>query len=405
MQDSIQATQTNPAAVMDAPAPDRRLWKFALFFAVAALAFLSAPETANTVREALADAYIAVSTFVAATLTLFYFLEHSFKVDTERLLARNRRWHIPMAAFMGMIPGCGGAIVVMTQYVSGRLGFGSVVAVLTATMGDAAFLLLAREPATALMVYMICFVTGTLSGMLAERVLGRDYMRREIRSPSSANKVVPPEKTGLPGVLWLSLMAPGLALGIADAFQIDTDALLSTIITIPDAWSPTTWIGLCGSFLALFMWSMTRGAGPKNITGFFTPPENGETARAVLDRVIVSTNFVTVWVICAFLLFELGILWSGFDIETLFGTHIMLLPLLAVLIGCLPGCGPQILVTTLYLNGLIPLAALLANAISNDGDALFPAIAVAPKTAIIATLYGTVPALMVGYGWLFLFGG
>ena len=52
----------------------------------------------------------------------------------------------------------------------------------------------------------------------------------------------------------------------------------------------------------------------------------------------------------------------------------LFLPLIVVLVGFIPGCGPQVLVTTLYLNGIIPFAALIGNAISNDGDALFPAI-------------------------------
>ena len=75
---------------------------------------------------------------------------------------------------------------------------------------------------------------------------------------------------------------------------------------------------------------------------------------------------------------------------------------MAVLVGFIPGCGPQVLVTTLYLNGIIPFAALIANAISNDGDALFPAIALTPKMAIIATLYSGIPALIISYVFLFL---
>jgi hypothetical protein len=77
-------------------------------------------------------------------------------------------------------------------------------------------------------------------------------------------------------------------------------------------------------------------------------------------------------------------------------------PLIAVLIGFLPGCGPQIIVTGLYLTGAIPMAALLGNAISNDGDALFPAIALAPRAAIVATLYTGIPALIVAYATFFL---
>ena len=57
----------------------------------------------------------------------------------------------------------------------------------------------------------------------------------------------------------------------------------------------------------------------------------------------------------------------------------------------------------MYLGGIIPLSAQMGNAISNDGDALFPAIALHPKAAIIATLYSSIPALIVSYLYLFIF--
>ena len=76
---------------------------------------------------------------------------------------------------------------------------------------------------------------------------------------------------------------------------------------------------------------------------------------------------------------------------------------MAVVIGLLPGCGPQILLTTLYINEVVSLSAQMGNAISNDGDALFPAIALAPRTAILATIYTTIPALVVGFTYFYLF--
>ncbi|MGB1399971.1 MAG: putative manganese transporter, partial [Candidatus Puniceispirillaceae bacterium] len=55
-----------------------------------------------------------------------------------------------------------------------------------------------------------------------------------------------------------------------------------------------------------------------------------------------------------------------------------------------------------YLSGYLPLSAQIGNAISNDGDALFPAIALAPGAAVMATLYSAIPALLISYGWFFL---
>ena len=74
------------------------------------------------------------------------------------------------------------------------------------------------------------------------------------------------------------------------------------------------------------------------------------------------------------------ILWS----LILFGPFI---PLMAILIGFIPGCGPQIMITSMYVSGQIPMSAQIGNSISNDGDALFPAIAISAKAAIVATLY------------------
>ena len=31
----------------------------------------------------------------------------------------------------------------------------------------------------------------------------------------------------------------------------------------------------------------------------------------------------------------------------------------------------------------------------------FPAIAIAPKVAVVATLYSAVPAIILAYGWMF----
>ena len=91
------------------------------------------------------------------------------------------------------------------------------------------------------------------------------------------------------------------------------------------------------------------------------------------------------------------------NIEGIFAGWAAIVPLISVLIGFLPGCGPQVLVTTLFIAGYLPLSAQIGNALSNDGDALFPAIAIAPKVAIVATLYSAIPALIVSYLYFFAF--
>ena len=128
-----------------------------------------------------------------------------------------------------------------------------------------------------------------------------------------------------------------------------------------------------------------------------------DKSRGYIPRVVDTTNFVTTWVITGFLVFEIFMLFTSIDLKSLFDIWLPIIPLIAILFGFLPGCGPQILVATFYLNGYIPLSAEIGNAISNDGDALFPAIALAPKAAIIATLYSGLPAIIFAYSYMLMF--
>ena len=113
------------------------------------------------------------------------------------------------------------------------------------------------------------------------------------------------------------------------------------------------------------------------------------------------TSFISVWVVIAYLTYDYAAAYAGLDLKALFQSVAPILPLAGAAIGFIPGCGPQVLVATLYVNGAIPFSALAANAISNDGDALFPAIALAPRAAIMATVFSTIPALIVAYGLSF----
>ncbi len=95
-------------------------------------------------RTSLFDAYIQVTVFVAATLLVFFSLEHFYKIDIGILMRKGDIWQVPMASLLGALPGCGGAVVVITAFARGNIRLGAMVAALIATMGDAAFLLLAK---------------------------------------------------------------------------------------------------------------------------------------------------------------------------------------------------------------------------------------------------------------------
>ena len=360
---------------------------------LAAFLMLSASgELLDIIFNSIADAYLQVSTFVAATFLIIYGTEKALKVDATAMLRRDTIWQVPVAAGLGALPGCGGAVIVVTQYVTGRLSFGGVVAALTATMGDAAFLLIAQEPLTGLAMVVMGFVAGTASGWIINLIHGGDFLRgshsrRDVEIDAYHNDASIP----LLDRLWMIVLAPGILLAGLIAFQIDVDARFA----IDGLDQPATLLGVIGGTLAVSM----RLATLFGLHGDRVFSAGGGLVR----RTVLDTNFVTVWVIAAFLIFELSVYFLALDFKTIFDGWILLTPLIAILLGLLPGCGPQVLVTTMYLSGIIPLSAQIGNAISNDGDALFPAIAIAPKVAVVATLYSAVPAVILSYCWLFLF--
>ena len=358
----------------------------------AALMLTAQGELLDIIFGAIADAYLQVSTFVAATFLIIYGAERALKIDATAMLRRDTIWQVPVAAALGALPGCGGAVIVVTQYVTGRLSFGGVVAALTATMGDAAFLLIAQEPLTGLAMIVMGFTVGTLSGWVINAIHGGDFLRgTKTRPEATVESSHDDASTPALDRLWMLILIPGILLAGLVAFQVDVDAMFA----MDGIERPATLLGVIGGTLAISM----RLAPRFGFKGDSVFSEGGGLVR----RTISDTNFVTVWVIVAYLIFELSIYFLELDLKSVFDGWVLLTPLMAILLGFLPGCGPQVLVTTMYLSGIIPLSAQIGNALSNDGDALFPAIAIAPRVAIVATLYSAVPALILAYGWLFLF--
>ena len=360
------------------------------FFGLLLLAFAFQPgEFGNIIRQSMTDAYLQVSVFVGFTLFIFIGLDSFTKFDTNYFLSKTKKIHVPIASFLGALPGCGGAIIVVTQYIQGRIGFGSLVAVLTATMGDAAFLILAIEPTTGLFIFVLGAFVGVISGYVVDFIHSSKYLMQESYNDSKKEKL---EKTFVSkfNIFWLIIFLPGFILGIFVAFQIDPDELFS----FSNKLSFTGIIGSSGAILSIFMWSLNPLSDFQCST---------DKSRGLLSRVVDTTNFVTTWVICGFLVFEIFMFFTSIDLKYFFDIWLPFIPLVAILFGFLPGCGPQVVVATFYLNGFIPLSAEIGNAISNDGDALFPAIALAPKAALIATLYSAIPAFIFAYGYMYIF--
>ena len=376
------------------------------------------------------DAFLAVTVFVAAMVLLFSWLQYITAgrfVDTIR---SNTRWQPIIGALMGTTPGCGGAIVMMPMYARGYVTYGTVIATLIATLGDAAFVLISAAVTDSsfirpvIAVHLISLFIGIFWGFLIDILkitpsnpLGkfspnfRDDLTLEVLvdkknqdSKEVFNDLGREEENGWRYILlhkgytiWWIITALGLIFAIMLLFWSAQDANFALEIE----YNPLTlhgfitWIGLIGTSLSIILYVSQR-----NWIGDDTEASIGDKLYSMRETLIHSaseTAFVTFWVMSAYLIFEFSMLFSDIN-QTELASHGdgLIAIIIASLIGLIPGCGPQIIAITAYTKDAISFPALVANAISQDGDALFPLLARHRVASLWATIHTTIPALIVG---------
>lgn len=361
----------------------------------------------ETLLRPASDAFLQVGVWVGALLGVVALVRARWGRRVERWLADHRRLGPLVGGMLGVSPGCGGAIVVVPLYLRGEVTFGTVVATLTATMGDSSFVLLSTAPTVALQVHTLLLVTGVVSGALVDligvdpRSAARD--RRDRRHhpapprPAVAGSTVGAAAgvTDLTGGMLVRFPSPTLlafwgllAVGFALAAPLTLGGVAPGVISIGGVDLPLV-VGLIGSLACV---GLTVSAGRRVGTECARP---GHGLRPALLEAARETAFVTAWVAAAFVVWQVALTHTGWNPAAL--PSVGLVGVAAgALVGLVPGCGPQILLTGLFARGAIGFPMLVANALSQDGDALFPLLAYDRRSAVWATALTTAPALAVG---------
>lgn len=381
----------------------------------------------SLVYQSASDSFILVGTFVAVTLILFGFLDYKSSGKLLKAIEEKKKIQVFVGTFLGLTPGCGGAIMVVPLYLTGKVSFGTLLATFIATMGDAAFILVVTQPKTFIYVLLISGFVAVITGLTVDYFgIGKGFLKKNIMIDNKnseyeiefelveENKDISYKHIGhIQGdfidkklhsshknhflhrfshgigykIFWIFIIL-GFPLGIMDLMQIDLDKGLFI--------KNLSWIGFLGTLFSIFFSFINK----KFISD--DSHEEMESKRLSLKEMIIhsaeETAFVITWVFIAFLLYNIGIELLGGEkiLSSLILKSGFMVVITAIIIGLIPGCGPQILLTTLFLTGTIPFSALIANAICNDGDALFPLLALNKKASIMVTLYNLIPAFLVG---------
>ena len=377
----------------------------------------------------LADAFMQVGVFVALLVAPFGWARYRWGGRLDAALVRYRRLGPVLAAAMTFPPGCGGAIVVIALYARGAVSYGAAIAALVATMGDATWVLLAADPVLTLEIKALLLTTGAVTGyavdalgiaprlhlpgtrsgpdplpsgpsggpsLVTARPGGPGLALLEAPAPAPAPAqggvaVLPAARVELGTVwalLWLLLAAAALV-SVPATFRLLDPAVVGTALL--GAVDPYLALGTIGTTFALFAFARNgcKLADDDNRTA-----HPGSLAQ-VLRHGGQEVAFVTVWVAVAYVAWSVLSHVTGFD-----GSQLPLFGIAGVvvggLVGLIPGCGVQIVFTGIFVAGGMPLSTLAANTISQDGDALLPLLALETRSAFVATLITTVPAILVG---------
>lgn len=378
------------------------------------------------------NAFIQVSVFVGAVLLLFGYINYKQSGKFIESIQNSEKFQPIIGAVLGLTPGCGGAIFIMPLYVKGKVTYGTLIATLIATMGDSAFVLISTSPLAYFLVSIISFIVAVPTGYMIDHMgiapkvtINKSSKVKELKGERKElikdskyvhyghnegdeihsilhNQIKGHQKESSLGhyithkgfIFYWIILFLGLILGILTLFQVDINGLqIKSLGAI---------IGVSGTIVSVFMMIMS-----KKFIGDDTHEESEIKVSSLKETFIHSateTAFVATWVFFAYLIYEFSILILGGGVYSIgvgiFAKVMTTAGLLAVIVGALlgiiPGCGPQVIFVTLYSKGMIPFAALIANAISQDGDALFPLLAMDKKASLWATIITTVPALLVG---------
>jgi len=327
--------------------------------------------------------------WVFVGIVIFNLFNYISKGKLEGWITNAKMTQPILGALMGSIPGCGGAVVVSSLYVKQKVTFGTLFATLIATVGDAAFILLAFNPLMWVYLTIFTFIFGIIFGYIAdwlkigkkihlenqnimisdriEHIQGHaDHTHHKIEKN---NEIVVNKKYSH---YWM--------------YQLDH-------YIFPGFFTFSMLITLCATFnnygISGFTFAGSRsfefillGITIISIVYFIFRKiyyhhyyhDRGRHSRSPIYEEVFSDSIpeilnIFVWALATIFLISL-IGW--FIPENAFSSIANLgwiIIIIVVLISLIPSCGPQIAIMSAWTEGVIPASAVFANALVQDGDA------------------------------------
>ncbi len=319
-------------------------------------------------------------------------------------LRQHRFGQVVLGAGLGIIPGCMGGFAVVSMYSHKLLSFGALIAMMIASSGDEAFVMLAMIPKQALILCAVLFVIAILVGWIVDLI-----SKKQIQDPSCCEdgfklhkeehhhgtvhekaslknlKHASAERIAL--LLGVVIFIIALAFGLLEHEHEHEHEAVETLshVNVFDEY----WLNLFFAIVSL-------------IVVWFIATINEHVVKEHLWEHVIRKHFLSIflWTFGALLVIELGL--HYLDMESWINSNILWMILLAVLVGIIPESGPHMLFVTLFATGMVPFSVLLASSISQDGHASLPLLSESKRSFLKAKLINTIVAAVFGYTCYFI---
>jgi len=308
--------------------------------------------------------------------------------EWQKSLKKSYLGQYVLAASLGVLPGCLGAFSVVSLYSHRMVSFGALVAVMIATSGDEAFVMFSMFPETTLWINFILFFIAIFSAFVIDSLFkNADFFQKNLSHEFEIHKEESCRcfsKKEIFRQLREMTFTRALLLGIFTLFLL---AIVSSVLG-GDLWNWKKITFTVGSLISLFI--------------IVTVP-NHFLEEHIYQHVIKKHLLrVFLWTFGALLLVH--VIENYLDITQWLQENTSTLLVIATALGIIPESGPHMIFVTMYAQGLVPFAVLLASSISQDGHGSLPLLAVSTKVFIWLKIINVFVALVVGFTVLSLFG-
>jgi len=306
-------------------------------------------------------------------------------------LKKSRIGQVVVSALLGLIPGCMGGFASVSLYTHGIISFGALVAMMIASSGDEAFVMLAMIPKDMLWICIILFVAAVAAGLVTDLV----YKPKKAPKICEENYAIHDEDEEPHGhgegrhITWKRVV---MFLGVALFVGALVSGFLGHEEEAPEAAAKAGGINLLSEEWMYWLF----GAFSLLVLAVLIFGKDHFVEEHLWHHIVVK-HLPSVFLWSFGVLCLVGILMNYMDIESWISSNTALMILLATLVGIIPESGPHLIFVTLYASGMIPLPVLLASCISQDGHASLPLLAESKGAFFRAKLVNCAVALAVGF--------